>query len=101
MKVPAPDATQRPKFLPELSVVEVIYSDDKHARVAITKDRQNLYRIHPERWDLSDLTILGHGYWSQWGHHASFTDDIEIARQMAHETLRNIPPSTVIPDDEA
>ena len=82
-------------------MVEILYGDDNWARVLITKDSRNIYRIHPERWDISDLTIIGDAFWSMWGHHSTLTDDIEIARSSAREVLRGIPRSVVIPDDEA
>jgi hypothetical protein len=99
MDIPPPDLTHRSKFAGDLNVIETIYSEDKWAKVEITKDTRNIYRIHPQRWDVSDLTIIGSGYWSQWGHGASITDDISIARQLALEAVRAIPRSVVIPDD--
>jgi hypothetical protein len=98
MELPPPDLTQ--KFAPELTVVETVYSEDKQIRVSITRDARKTYRIHPERWDVSDLTTVGHAYWNQWGHSASLTDDLEIARAMACESLRITPRSSVIPDND-
>jgi hypothetical protein len=101
MKLPAPDLAKAPRFGPELTIVDVIYSEDKQVRVSITKDRQNVYRIHPERWDVSDMTVIGHAYWNPWGHSDSLVGDLETARIMANEALRTTPRSTVIPDHEA
>ncbi len=102
MNIPPPDIAWLPKFVTDWTIVEAIYSDDKHSRVLITKDSKGLYRIHPERWDVSDLTTMGGAFWNQWGQHASFTDDVAIARQMAREALPAIPRSTVMfSDDEA
>jgi len=101
MDIPSPDLTHMSKFVDDLEVVETVYSEDKWARVEITRDARNVYRIHPQRWDVSDLTIIERGFWNQWGHGASFTDDISIARQLAHEALQVIPRSVVISDDEA
>jgi len=98
MDIPAPDVTHQPRFVPELSLVEIIYSPDNHARVVIAKDRRNLYHLHPERWDVSDLTVIGHGTWCSWGYQNSMTDDIDIARQLAREVLPTIPPPEVSPE---
>jgi hypothetical protein len=100
MEIPSPDLTHVPRFINDWVVVETLYGDDNWVRVLITKDGRNIYRIHPERWDISDLTIIGHGYWSAWGHSSSFTDDIQIARTLAEEALRAIPRSSVIAEDE-
>ena len=101
MELPPPDLNQAPRFAPELAVVETIYSDDNQVRVSITKDPRGIYRIHPERWEVMDLLVIGHAYWNQWGHSASFTDDIEIARGMARESIRITPRSSVIPENGA
>jgi hypothetical protein len=77
-----------PAFVPELCLVELVYSDDRQARVAITRDKQGLYRLHPERWDLSELSTLGRGYWGPWGDTSSITDDLDVARRMANEFVR-------------
>lgn len=97
MEIPLPDVAHRPLFANDWVVVEVVYADDNWARVLITKDGLGVFRIHPERWDVSDLLIIGKGFWSQWGHQASFTDDIEIACKLAREVVSTIPRSEVMP----
>jgi len=99
--LPPPDVDQPPQFAPELAVVEVMFGDEGWARVSITRDARNIYRVHAERWDVSDLTVTGHAYWNLWGHGSSLTDDIEIARNMARDALRTIPRSSVAPYDGA
>jgi hypothetical protein len=100
MQMPPPDISQTPTFVSEFALVETMYSDDKQIRVSITRDQCGIYRIHPERWEVMDFTVVGHAYWNQWGSSASFTDDIEIARGMARELLRTTPRSSVVPDNE-
>ena len=99
MNLPDPDHTRVPRFVPELQLIELVYSDDGYARVAITQNRQRLYCIYPERWDVSDFTVIGEGYWNSWGGGTSITDDIEIARTMAREVVGTIPRSKVIPNE--
>ena len=97
MEIPVPDMNQRPSFGRNLTVVEVSYADDNWARVSITRDERGIYRVHPERWEISDLEIIGHAYWNSLGHSDSLTDDIAIARGLANDSLRIITRSTVVP----
>jgi len=95
MKVPPPDLTQTPTHL-DFAVAEVIYAEDKQVRAVVTKDRQNLYRVFPEFWDVSDLETIGEAYWNRCDHQG-ITDDIEIAHGIAQEILRTTPRSKVLP----
>ena len=101
MEPPSPDLNQRPSFGKGLSIVEVTYGDENWARVSITRDERGVFRVHAERWDISDFPVIGRACWNQLGHSDSLTDDIAIAREMAADTLRKIPRSTIIPDDDA
>ena len=94
MKVPPPDLARTPTHL-DFSVVEVIYSEDKQIRAVVTKDKQDLYRVFPEFWDVSDLEIAD-ACWNRCDH-LGITDDIEIANGMAEEILRTTPRSKVLP----
>jgi hypothetical protein len=98
MEIPSPDINQSPSFGRHLTVVETTYADENWARVSITRDDRGIYRVHPERWEISDLTVIGRAYWNPLGHGDSLTDDISIARQMAADELRKVHRSTIIPD---
>jgi hypothetical protein len=97
METPAPDLNQPPNFGRNLKVIEVSYADDNWARVSISRDERGIFRVHSERWEISDLTTIGRAYWNTLGHSDSLTDDIAIAREMAADSLRKIPRSTMIP----
>ncbi len=97
MRSPPPDRNQTPTFVVELDLVEIVYSDDGQVRVSITRDRRGIYRVHPERWDVSDFAVAGQAGWTQWASGATFTDDIEIARAVARESLRITPRSPARP----
>jgi hypothetical protein len=100
MKIPEPDLAATPRVASEYKVVETVYAEDKQIRVSILADENNLLRIHTERWDVSDLDVIGEAFWMPWGHSVSFTDDINIARDMIAESFRITPRSTVIPDNQ-
>ena len=97
MTIPPPDISQAPQFGQGLSVIEVMYSDDQQLRVSITKDDSGLYRVHPERWDISDIEYAGYAYWNTWNQVNSITDDLEIARKMARQALSSTPRSESMP----
>lgn len=100
MNIPPPDLSHAPGFAPELALVDTIYADDNQVRVGITRDSAGLYRLHPERWEISNLDVLGYAYWNPYGRSSSLTDDIGIAREMAFEALRTTPRSSRPPEGE-
>ena len=95
MEIPSPNTDEAPRFGSELTVVEVTYADENWCRVSVTRDKRGIFRVHPERWEISDLEIVGEAYWNSFGDIGSLTDDLEIARVLAADALRKITRSTV------
>ena len=97
MNNPPPDVEQSLSFVPELSIVAVLYGDDNWARAVITKDGNGLYRIHSERWDISDFAVVGEAFWSQCDTGISIFNDLDPARDAAISALKLITRTAVFP----
>jgi hypothetical protein len=100
MDIPAPDQARPPSLPYGRELVTIVYSEDEQVRAVIMRDAQNLFRVHPERWDVSDLTVIGYAFWSPWGAGDSITDSLETATQIARELLDKVPRTVVVPDTE-
>jgi hypothetical protein len=86
---PSPDETDLPTFSGE-KVVETIYSEGRERRLFVTQDDRGIYRVYVQWWDTSDWQA---GYGARWagGRSSGLSDSIEMAREMANETLRSTP----------
>ncbi len=86
---PPPDLAYEPT-IPGQTIVETLYSDSKRQRAMIARDGSGIYRIHVQWWDTSDWKAWSEAFWSASGSR-SFTDNIESARKLAREALRELP----------
>jgi len=85
-----PDIQQVPKFHSEV-VVEILFSRQNNYRAIITKTRQGTFHVMREKWDLSDWEQIGEGYWNPDDHFNTLTDQLETARKLALEKLKETP----------
>jgi hypothetical protein len=86
---PPPDLAHQPSIPGEI-IAETVYSDSKQQRAIVTRDGVGTYRIHVQWWDTGDWKSWAKAYWAGGGS-SSFTDDIETARKLAQDALKELP----------
>lgn len=84
---PPPDVTTQPRLTSE-TVLELLFSRTNQFRLVISRDRRGLFRIHRDKWCVSDWDIIGEAFWIQDGHFVTMTDTLASARQLAREALQ-------------
>ena len=87
---PPPDTSASFRHVEE-EEIECLYSPRRQYRVVISRDHQGRYRVHRQRWDISDWDVANVAFWSEDDQMATITDTIESARTFAAERLSETP----------
>lgn len=82
---PQPDITIPPSYSRE-RVLEVIYVADRSRRAVLT-ETSGSYRVHVQRWDVSDWDYTEQASWLTEDQFATMASSLEIARALAAEEL--------------
>ena len=85
--IPPPDVEAIPVYVRE-SVEEILFSMHSLFRAVLTKDNQEVYRVHRDYWCVSDFEYIGKGYWCKCDQMNTMTDTLENARELAKQKLR-------------
>jgi hypothetical protein len=85
-EAPPPDTSSRPRYIGE-QVMEVLFSRAHQYRATVTQDSRGLFRVHRDRWCISDWEVAGAAYWAQDDRLATITDSVEAATRLAEESL--------------